>query len=323
MSEERYYAGLNEEVSTTSPTQEKYYLGVDGGGSKTLAVIVNGRGEEVGRGLAGGANYNAIGLEEALKHVYEAVGQARRATQISLPVHKAWLGLAGIDRQADHDLIFPQVQDLAQVVRLNNDAELLMAALDKALGVVLVSGTGSIALGRDAAGHRARSGGWGHIVGDEGSGYAIARAALQAVVRASDGRGPQTALRERILQAWNLQNTDELIGEIYGEQDKAKIASLSSWVMITARAGDQVAATIVQQAARELALAVNAVCQLLDFPEQAIPLALGGGLLINEADFCTQVIQHIRHYQPIGQVALVSQPTLSAARAAMRLPEDI
>lgn len=297
-----------------------FALGVDGGGSKTLAVIVNERGEEIGRGLAGSANYNTVGLDEAIKHVSAAVTQAMRAARCTLPLRKAWLGLAGIDRQADYNLIYPRIEELelATYIRLTNDGELLLAALENSLGVVLISGTGSIALGRDAAGHKARSGGWGHILGDEGSGYSIARQALQAVVRASDGRGPQTALRNRILRAWNLQTTDELIGEVYGEPEKAKIASLASAVMLTARSGDQVAATIVQQAARELALAVNTVCQSLDFPNQEIPLALGGGLLINEADFCTQVIQHIRHYQPIGQVELVSQPTLSAARAAMR-----
>src|SRR5579885_834496 len=301
---------------------EAYYLGVDGGGSKTLAVIVNERGEEVGRGLADGANYNTVGLEAAVQHIYTAVEQAMHAAKCRLPLRKAWLGLAGIDRQADHDLLLPHLCGLAERVRLTNDGELLLAGLENAVGVVLISGTGSIALGRDADGRRARSGGWGHILGDEGSGYSIAQQALQAVVRASDGRGPQTALRERILQAWNLRDTDELIGEVYGEPEKAKIASLSSWVMLTARAGDQVAAAILQQAARELALAVHAVCQKLEFSGQEIPLALGGGLLMNEADFCTQVIQQIRYLQPVGQVVLVSQPTLTAARAAMHLGEQ-
>lgn len=298
---------------------ESYYLGVDGGGSKTLAVIVNEQGVEVGRGLANGANYNAVGLDTAITNIYIAVEQAMHTRGCHFPLHKAWLGLAGVDRPADYEVLLPRLRGLAESVQLSNDAELLFAGLEKATGVVLISGTGSIALGRDAAGHRARSGGWGHILGDEGSGYAIAQQALRAVVRASDGRGPQTALRDRILQAWNLHDTDELIGEIYSEQDKAKIASLSSWVMITARAGDPVAASILQQAAKELALAVHAVCQALDFPSQEIPLALGGGLLINEADFCTQVIQHIRHTQPIGQVVLVNHPTLTAARAAIHL----
>ena len=305
-------------MNTARP--DRFALGVDGGGSKTLAVIVNELGEEVGRGLSGSANYNIVGLDQTVKHIYAAVEQATHRANCALHFRQAWIGLAGIDRQADHELLMPRLRELADVVLLTNDAELLLACLENQVGVVLVSGTGSIALGRDAAKNRARAGGWGHILGDEGSGYAIAQHALQAVVRASDGRGPQTALRERILQAWNLQNTDELIGEIYREPDKAKIASLSSSVMLTARAGDQVAAVIVQQAARELALAVNAVCQALDFAEREIPLVLGGGLLINEADFCTQVIQHVRHYQPIGQVTLVSQPTLSAARAALHLP---
>ncbi|HEY0753278.1 MAG TPA: BadF/BadG/BcrA/BcrD ATPase family protein [Ktedonobacteraceae bacterium] len=301
---------------------ETYYLGVDGGGSKTLAIIVNERGEEIGRGLAGGANYNSIGLDAAVQNVRAAVEQAERAANRHQPFRRAWLGLAGIDRRADHNLLLPYLRGFAEQVRLTNDGELLLAGLENAVGVVLISGTGSIALGRDVDGRRARSGGWGHLLGDEGSGYIIAQQALQAVVRASDGRGPQTALRERILRAWNLQNTDELIGEIYGEPDKAKIASLSSWVMISARAGDQVAATIIQHAARELALAVNAVCQALGFSHQEIPLALGGGLLINEADFCTQVIHQIRHYQPIGHVALVEHPTLTAARATMHMDDQ-
>lgn len=302
-------------------TETAYYLGVDGGGSKTLAVIVNEHGIEVGRGLAGGANHYSLGLETAVRNVRAAAAQALQAAGCSLPLRRAWLGMAGIDRRADHDLLLPYLRDLGEQVLLTNDGELLLAGLENAVGVVLISGTGSIALARDANGRRARSGGWGHILGDEGSGYVIAQQALQAVVRASDGRGPQTALRERILRAWDLHDTDELIGDIYGEPEKAKIASLSSWVMIAARAGDQVAATIIQHAARELALAVQAVCQALGFTRQEVPIALGGGLLINEADFCTQVIHQVRHYQPIGQVTLVEHPTLTAARAIMQMDE--
>lgn len=299
--------------------KSRFALGVDGGGSKTLAVIVNEQGEEVGRGLAEGANHNAVGLDTAVHHISAAIEQATRMAHCQLPLRAAWFGLAGVDRQTDFDLFQPLLSTFAERVRLTNDAELLLAGLEHAVGVALVAGTGSIALGCDAAGHKARAGGWGHILGDEGSGYAIAQQALQAVMRSVDGRGPQTILLERILQYWNLSQADQIIGQVYGESDKARIASLSSLVLLSARAGDQVAATIVQHAARELALTVHAACQSLEFPDQEVPLALGGGLLINEADFCTQVIQNIRHYQSIGQVALVAQPTLSAARAALHL----
>src|SRR5215469_14222108 len=99
---------------------ETHYLGVDGGGSKTLAVIVNERGEEIGRGLAGGANYNTLGLAEVIKHVNAAVEQAARAAHCQLPLQKAWVGLAGIDRQADYELIYPHVRELAEQVRVTN-----------------------------------------------------------------------------------------------------------------------------------------------------------------------------------------------------------
>lgn len=310
---------MNVQYTDQTPLDSLYTLGVDGGGSKTLAVVVNARGEEVGRGLAGSANYHTVGLETAVEHIFTAVSQATRSAQLQLPLYTAWLGLAGVDRQGDLDLFLPHLRTLARTVQITNDAELLLAGLGRPVGVVLIAGTGSIALGRDAAEHRARAGGWGHILGDEGSGYAIAQQAMQAAVRAADGRGPQTMLLERILQHWDIIQVDQLISKVYNEPDKARIASLSSLVLLSARAGDQVAATIVQQAAQELAIAVRAVCQALEFPQGEIPLALGGGLLIHEADFCTQVIQQIRHIQPIGQVVLVSQPALSAARAALHL----
>lgn len=296
-------------------------LGVDGGGSKTLAVIVNEQGTEIGRGLAGSANYQAMGLEAAVKHIQTAVEQAAQVARCQLPLRTAWLGLAGIDRQSDFDLLRPSLATLAEKVLLTNDAELLLAGLENALGVVLIAGTGSIALGRDAAGRKTRAGGWGHILGDEGSGYAIAQQALQAAVRASDGRGPQTILLERILQHWHLQKAEQIVSQVYSQPDKARIASLSSLVLLCAGAGDQVALTIVLHAAQELALAVHAVCQSLGFPYQDIPLALGGGLLINETNFCIQVIQHIRQYQSIGQIVYVAQPALSAARAALHLAQ--
>ncbi|MGH2507553.1 MAG: BadF/BadG/BcrA/BcrD ATPase family protein, partial [Ktedonobacteraceae bacterium] len=109
-----------------------FALGVDGGGSKTLAVIVNEQGNEVGRGLAGSANYQVIGLETAVKQIHTAVEQAAQAAHCQLPLRTAWLGLAGIDRPTDFDLLRPFLSTLAEKVLLTNDAELLLAGLDNA-----------------------------------------------------------------------------------------------------------------------------------------------------------------------------------------------
>lgn len=304
-------------------TSDHFYLGIDGGGSKTLAIVVDAQGRERGRGLAGCANYNSAGLDQAVENIHAAVEQAMQTVRHHVLPHKAWLGIAGIDRTHDHDTLFPRLRTLAQVIHLTNDAELVLSALENALGVALIAGTGSIALGRNAHGTTARAGGWGHIVGDEGSGYDMGRQGLQAALRAIDGRGQKTILLELFLKLWNLDSADDLLGQIYPDDSKARIAGLSTHVLRAAREGDEVARTIVQRAADELALAVKAVSDTLGFAQIPVPLALGGGILLHEPDFRRQVLNRIGHYLAIGQVLVVEQPALSAARAAINLPGEM
>lgn len=310
-----------------------FFLGIDGGGSKTLAVIVDANGQECGRAQGGSSNHTVVGSEQAIAQLYAAAELATQAAGCQLPIKAAWLGLAGVDRPDDQRVLLPRLQPLAAALRLTNDAELLLSALDDAVGVALVAGTGSICLGRDARGTAARAGGWGHILGDEGSGYDIGRLALQAATRAADGRGEATLLLERIMGAWGLQRPDNMIGRVYNnDDDKATIARLSALVLLAAHDGDHVARAILQHAANELALAVLTVCNKLDFPGGKISLALGGGLLIHELDLQGRVLRRIRRRQPLARVAVVEQPALSAARAAIHLqasttwtsaPEDI
>jgi N-acetylglucosamine kinase-like BadF-type ATPase len=299
---------------------EPFFLGIDGGGSKTLAVIVDARGQERGRALAGSSNHAAVGVEAALAELRAAAEQATLAAGCRLPVKAAWLGLAGVDRPSDQRLLLPLLQPLAESMRLTNDAELLLSALGDAVGVALVSGTGSICLGRDTHSATARAGGWGHILGDEGSGYDIGRQALQAAIRAADGRGEATILLERIMSHWSLERPDDMVGRVYNNDDeKATIARLSSLVFQAAHDGDRVARQIAQHAAEELALAVVTVSSALDFSGGRVSLALGGGLLIHETSLQGQVLQRIRRHQPLEHVAVVEQPALSGARAAVHL----
>ena len=292
-----------------------FAVGVDGGGSKTLAVVVDTRGNERGRSIAGSSNHTGVGIEQAVQHIYSAVEEAARLAGCCLPLQGAWFGLAGIDRPDDYMLLLPYLQQLAQRVRLTNDAELALSGLSDGVGIALIAGTGSIALGRDAKGTDARAGGWGHIIGDEGSGYDLGRQCLQAVSRAVDGRGQATMLVELLLRHWKLDNASDIIGKIYNDSDKATVAALSTLVFAAARDGDEVARGMVVEAARELALAVVSVKNSLDFSGQRVALALGGGLLLHESDFREQVIESIREHVSIGDVALVEEPALSGARS--------
>jgi len=299
------------------------FLGVDGGATKTLAVIVDAGGHEIGRGMAGSGNQAAVGPERAVASIRRAVAEAARHAGNNETFQAAWIGLAGVDRPGDRDRLLPHLDALATVVRLTNDAELALTGLDDAIGVAVIAGTGSIALGRDAAGTIARSGGWGHIIGDEGSGYEIGRMALKAVARASDGRGPQTALLPAILTEWRLAKPDAMIDRVYPDGDKGEIARLSTLVFAVARDGDMMARRIMREAATELARAALAVGAMLDFPDGrgGLPVALAGGMLIHEADFRAMLLRRLRRRRPVGQVALVAEPALSAARAAIYLAQ--
>lgn len=307
---------MTEEQTLSAPLG---FLGIDGGGSKTLAILVDEQGRELGRGQAGSANYANVGLEQAKASIYQAVAAARAQAPGPVEVRNAWIGLAGIDTpQARHDFT-PHLRALAPHVLLTNDAELGLSALPQAVGIVLIAGTGSIALGRDLHGNVQRSGGWGHILGDEGSGYALGQQALQAVVRAVDGRGPATTLMHRILEHWQLTNPYDLISHIYPLGDKAMIAQLSTRVLQAAREGDVVAKEIIRHAAEELALAVSAVYKKLDFAGQPLAVALCGGLLIHEGAFRQQVIEQLGQRLTLGEIALVDEPARSAAQGASNL----
>lgn len=296
-----------------------YALGIDGGGSKTRVMIVDVQGNACGRGEAGSANYHAVGVERAVEHICSAVGEAVLMAGCSLPLEAAWLGLAGIDRPEDRNVLLPHLRFIAESIRLTNDAELVLSALEKRAGVALIAGTGSIALGQNECGRVERSGGWGHILGDEGSGYDIGRRALQAAVQAADGRGPETRLLEQVLRHWELLSADEIIGKVYSSNDKATLAEISSLTLQLAREGDKMARKIVREAARELAHAVLTVGNRLGLQEKELSLALGGGLLLHEPGFRSLVLRHICKYLRIKQVVSVEQPAFSAARAALSM----
>jgi N-acetylglucosamine kinase-like BadF-type ATPase len=211
-------------------------------------------------------------------------------------------------------MLTPAVHSFAESVRITNDAELVLSALSHQVGVAVISGTGSIALGRDAQGTLARVGGWGHVLGDEGSGFGIGREALQCAVRAADGRGPATALLDTILGHWQLPAPEALLERVYPTFDKTAIAALAPLVLALARAGDPVACRIEARAANELALAIIAVTRRLNFVAGPLPVAFGGGVLINEERLRALVIRRIARTWSVDPV-LVVEPASSAARA--------
>src|SRR5688500_3296505 len=185
-------------MSVASPL---YVLGLDAGGTKTICLLADGNGSVLATARRGGANLQAAGELEVEKVLHEVMEEALEGTEIAPGV--ICLGIAGVDRPDDAAVvrgIMKRIGYKARVLVVNDALVALEAGAPGQPGIVVISGTGSICYGRNAAGEAARSGGWGYVLGDEGSGYWIGRAALRAVLREADKRGAQTALTPLLLQ---------------------------------------------------------------------------------------------------------------------------
>ncbi len=267
-------------------------LGVDGGGTSTVARLADGEGRVVGRGIAGPSNIKAVGAEAARASLDGAIERAFAAAGLAMTaVDSACLGLAGFDRPDDRRWLdaWAARKPWAGPTRLVNDGELVIAAgTPEGWGVGVIAGTGSISVGRAPDGRTSRSGGWGHLFGDEGSAYNVALAGLRRVARVADGRqiGPRIGddpLALRLCEALAIADTSDLVSAVYREGfDRARIAALAPAVV---RAGDDdptIFAEILEPAGADLARMVGATARSLGLDPGGgpLPLAMAGSFLL-------------------------------------------
>jgi N-acetylglucosamine kinase-like BadF-type ATPase len=261
----------------------------------------------------------------AAKIVAERITAAINAAipELTEPLSAIFCGLAGASRPSDFTTLKTALAETNlcppenwQVV---NDAELILYGLPQSVGLGLIAGTGSIAVGRDNSGTTARAGGWGYLFGDEGSGYQTGIAALRAASQAADGRAENTALLPMIMQEWGLANPEHLINAVYSLTDgrNQKIAALAGLVYSAARKGDKVAFDLSLQASQDLARTVYAVYQKLNFSGSP-PLGIGGGLLLNTSELQAGIMTQLAElgYIPAGVIPVI-EPALAAALAAI------
>lgn len=298
-------------------------MGIDGGGTHTRVQLADTGGALLGEGEAGTSNPLAQGLGAAQRELDRAMARAfddaRRPRE---RVAALCMGLGGADRG-------PEQQELAAWARANaaervkvvNDAEIVLAAASsRDWGVALIAGTGSFAWGRNRAGETARAGGWGYLLGDEGSGFDLARQALHAITQAADGRGEPTGLMDSILTYWNLAAPQDLIQVYRSGATNADLARLAPIVLQTAEAGDAVAQRLVAEAAQALARSVSAVSRALNLDTAPFPLALTGGLALGSPMLRLQIVSALGQQGcRAAPVELVYKPVLGAVRLALGL----
>lgn len=293
---------------------QAFFAGIDGGGTKTTMVLVDEHGQEITRETTTTSNSAVIGHARAIETLEGLIKKTTARAGMELPLTGMWCGLSGSDRPEDHVKLEPPLEKLTHNLTLTNDAELAIGALPNRVGVAMVSGTGSIAFGRNANGDRDRASGWGHVFGDYGSGYDVARKGLYHYSAFVDGYGPPTSLVERFTEHFNLTDPYSIINRIYDPKtSKGDIARLSRIVVAEADAGDVVSRGILRDVAVDLTTYADAVARRLKLGP-TLDLALVGGMLTHVDRFREQVLENLSAHWDIGQVAHVTDPALTGAQ---------
>jgi N-acetylglucosamine kinase-like BadF-type ATPase len=298
-----------------------HVLGIDAGGTKTVCQLANEHGEVLAEARRGGANLQASGELEVEKVLHEVMEEAIGDHDVRPAA--ICLGIAGVDRPDDARVmqaLMRRIGHKAKVLVVNDALIALEAGAPGGQpGVVIISGTGSIAYGRNANNQAARAGGWGYMLGDEGSGYWIGRAALRAVLREADRRGPATQLTGLLLNYYGVARAQDLIAQVYhGGLRPSAIASLAQCVQGAFSDGDGVAIGILRSAADQLESSGLSVARRLDMVGSEFPFVLSGGIYRAVPWLEEELTRRLQMASPRSRTILLNEePAGGAVRLAL------
>ncbi|HMF99592.1 MAG TPA: BadF/BadG/BcrA/BcrD ATPase family protein [Vicinamibacterales bacterium] len=297
-----------------------HVLGIDAGGTKTVCLLADDRGAILSEARGGGANLHAAG-ELAVEKVLHDVMERAIGDRVVVPA-AICLGIAGVDREDEAQVvraIMRRIGYKSRVLVVNDALIAMVAGARDDPAIVLIAGTGSIAYGRNGSGEAARAGGWGHMIGDEGSGYWIGREALAAVMRGADGRGPETGLSSEILEYFNVKDVSRLPRIVYDrEQPRMSVAALGPIVQRVAEQGDAVAMRILERATDELVLAARSVATRLEMRGDPFTFFLAGGAFRVVSWLTEELPRRLVEVAPRSQTEiLTAEPALGAVWLAL------
>jgi len=285
-------------------THQPLVLGVDGGGTKTTGLLAEASGTILARGRGEGSNQNVIGIDNAARNLAGLIATlARTAGRTVAEIGSAVLGLAGAGAERDRRILIEAIQARLRTMGLppvplsiESDGRIaLEGAFNGGPGVVAVAGTGSVVMGKSPDGTTISIGGWGRVIGDEGSGYCIGLEALKSVSREIDGRGAAGRLRVTISARFGLETRERIIAAVYRE--KFDIPSIAPAVIDAAESGDGVALEILTRAAREFAPQVVTAVTRLGLQGGA-GVVMIGGLIDHDTVYSRLLAGEIRKSSP-------------------------
>lgn len=294
------------------------FIGVDGGGTKTHVVVADVSGEVLGEATDGASNPLRVGVETSVGNIFGAIDRAcDNARRRRSDVAAIQCGLAGVRRADLRQIIKKRIREISRINKVDvvTDAEIaLYGTTEGKEGLVVIAGTGSVCIGQDEKGEVAIAGGWGPLAGDEGGGSGIGRRALQAIAKASDGRGEATKLSQAAVDYFRAGRIDNLSVAIYAPSvDNARIAGFAERVVEAAGDGDKVAIDILKEAGRELGEAAVAVIRQLGVEGDAFPIGQVGSVFKAEELISGPFMDVVSSVAPRCYVA---KPRHSPAHAA-------
>ena len=292
-------------------------LGVDGGGTKTHAVLADETGRVLGAGSSGPSNWEMVGLRGAGDAIGDALDRALAGSGVERgAIEAAAFGLAGVDWPSD----VPRVESALEALRLGapqqvvNDSFIaLRAGTREPWGAVVIAGTGTVAAGRNRQGESFRTLGLGRNLGDVGSASDVSEEAMRAVALAFVGRGRETVLSERLCRLTGAESVEQMLEEwSRGGEQQVNAAPL---VLSCAEAGDEVAQSIVEWAGGELGASAAAVARRLEMEDEPYELVLAGGLFRGRSELLEEEISHC--VPAAHLVRLRSEPVVGAVLMAL------
>lgn len=275
-----FAANRRDPFSTARSISVRYFVGIDGGGTRTTLGISDESGREILRRVGPAGLVDPRRPSATADFLVSLVREAAHSAGFTGPAAALCAGLAGVGNPTEREVVEGALarSGVADLVSVVSDGETaLHGALQGGPGILVISGTGSVAYGRAEDGRIERCGGWGMLLGDEGGGYEIGRAGLRAALLAVDGRGPQTRLLPHLLQTLGMA-IPEAIPSWAARAEKAEVAMLAVHVLRLAEQGDAVAHEIVAEAALDLAAHVDALMARLRPWSEPPAVVLHGGV---------------------------------------------
>ncbi|HSS21461.1 MAG TPA: BadF/BadG/BcrA/BcrD ATPase family protein [Pyrinomonadaceae bacterium] len=306
------------------PTVRRAVVGVDGGGTKTEAVILDGDLVLLGSGLAGPSNPLRVGIVNAAAAIREAIDRACEVARVRrTDLVAAEIGLAGARKKELSARMRESLLSLGigEVVVVGDADIALYGATEGEPGLIVIAGTGSICCGSNARGKTSCAGGWGPIAGDEGAGAWISRRALRAIAHAVDGRGRATALTSAACAYFHVSDPIDLSTAIYSPTiTNERLAGFGRMVIKAAKAKDAVAREILCEGGRELGIAASAVIRNLKLERETFQVGYVGGIFDAAGEL---VLASLRdEVSQLAPKAYLAPPRFSPAVAAARMAQE-